>query len=82
MRSYPIPAGREFTSGKIIVPIWINDAISTIFESVPKPGFSCKGIHRRRTKTLMKNVAHPMDKLVFKVTPSARTVQGAFPILA
>jgi hypothetical protein len=52
----------------------------TIFEIVPKPTRSLRGIQSNITPTLMMNVAHPILSPVFRVRPSAKTVQGAFPI--
>jgi hypothetical protein len=54
------PTAKEFASGNMCVPISMKVAIRTIFESVPKPGRSFRGIHKRSTKTLMTKVAKPI----------------------
>ena len=61
------------------IPTSIPIAITTIFASVPKPGFSFNGIQRRRTRQLIRKVAAPMDKEVLIETPCASTDHGPFP---
>jgi hypothetical protein len=64
-----IPEITEFCLGNKCVPTSINVAIRTIFERVPKPGFSLSGIQMSRTKTLMTNVAQPILMPVLRVRP-------------
>ena len=56
--------------------------INTIFKIVPKPGFCFKGYHSIKTIKLTINVVTPIDKLVWKEIPCARTVQGLTPWFA
>ena len=51
------------------IPTSIPIAITTIFASVPKPGFSFNGIQSRRTRQLIRNVALPMVMLLLVATP-------------
>ena len=52
-----------------------------MFIIVPRPGFCFKKNHIDRTATLMKNVATPIERSVIIETPSAKTVQGEFPVV-
>jgi hypothetical protein len=79
MRSKRIPVVIELCSGNIWVPTWIKVAMRTIFESVPNPGFSRSGIQINNTKVEIRRVAKPILIPVFRVSPCAKTVQGAFP---
>ena len=54
-------------------------AISTIFNTVPKPIFKRKGIQLSITKQLIKNEAKPTLILACKATPCDKIVQGAEP---
>ena len=52
-----------------------------MFIIVPRPGFCFKKNHNDRTPTLIKNVATPIERSVIIDTPSAKTVQGEFPVV-
>jgi hypothetical protein len=52
-----------------VIPTSIPIAMTTIFASVPKPGFSFNGIQSRRTRQLIRNVALPMEMLLLVATP-------------
>lgn len=56
--------------------------INTIFKIVPNPGFCFKGYQRIKTTKLTIKVVIPIDKLVWKEIPWARTVQGLTPWFA
>ena len=55
--------------------------IIIILKIVPKPGFCLRNIHKKRTLTLTRNVAAPIDNLEFFDIPSASTDQGEFPVV-
>ena len=52
-----------------------------MFIIVPRPGFCFKKNHNDRTAMLMKNVATPIERSEVIDTPSAKTVQGEFPVV-
>ena len=52
-----------------------------MFIIVPRPGFCFKKNHNDRTPTLIKNVATPIERSVIIDAPSAKTVQGEFPVV-
>jgi hypothetical protein len=52
----------------------------TIFERVPKPGFSRNGIHNSKTTVLIPKVDHPIVISRCFEIPWANTDHGAFPI--
>ena len=54
-------------------------AMIITFSTVPTPGLSLRGIQRRSTTILTKNVAVPMLVPIMNEMPSARTVQGVTP---
>ena len=66
--------------GKKVIPTCIAMAMTTILESVPKPGRSRRGTHRSRTIELIKNVDQPSVISKRSATPCASTDHGAFPI--
>jgi hypothetical protein len=67
------------TSGIISNPSSIATAITTIFASVPKPGFCLSGIQKNKTTRETKKVAWPMFKFEFNDMPSDKTTQGELP---
>ena len=60
----------------------IAAAIIIALSMVPMPGFSFNGIHSIRTRTLTKKVVCPTDQSILMAMPSAKTVQGVFPMPA
>ena len=56
--------------------------INTIFKKVPNPGFFFFLYQRIKTTKLTIKVVIPIDKLVWKEIPWARTVQGLTPWFA
>ena len=55
--------------------------ITIILKIVPKPGFCLRNIHKKRTLTLTRNVAAPIDNSEFFDIPSASTDHGEFPVV-
>tara|TARA_B100001287_G_scaffold270745_1_gene269956 strand:+ start:52 stop:339 length:288 start_codon:yes stop_codon:yes gene_type:complete len=53
-----------------------------ILDTVPMPGISLSGTHKKRTRTPTINVERPTVNCVCSVIPCARTVQGLTPIPA
>ena len=47
---------------------------------MPIPGLRAKGIHKIKTKILIKNVIVPMLKFTFKEIPWAKTLHGEAPV--
>ena len=52
-----------------------------MFITVPNPGFCFKKNQKDKTPMLIKKVATPIERSVMFETPSARTVQGEFPVV-
>ena len=52
-----------------------------MFITVPNPGFCFKKNQKNKTPMLIKKVATPIERSVMFETPSARTVQGEFPVV-
>ena len=68
-------------AGINMMPIWMEAAMTTMFAIVPNPGLSPSGIHVKRRNELITKVARPIDIAACLDSPSAKTVQGEFPIL-
>jgi hypothetical protein len=79
-KQYIIPKEYESDIGKILTPTWIADAITTMFERVPNPGFSRRGIHRSRTSALIAKVDQPIVMSRRLEIPCVSTDHGAFPM--
>jgi hypothetical protein len=73
------PRKGECTSGITAIEICNEIGITRILKSVPKPGLSRNGIHKKRTARLISPVTNPSGKLVLKEIPCARTVHGELP---
>ena len=54
-------------------------AIIIMLNNVPMPGFCFRKNHKLRVQTLTIKVTTPIDKLIFKEIPWARTLQGDAP---
>ena len=78
MTDWRAPSGEGITGSMYSIAA----AISMAFRIVPTPGFSFNGIQRNRTAKLMRNVAWPIETPMMRAIPSAKTVQGVFPIPA
>ena len=74
-----MPTANVSTLGKNLIETSKTAAITTIFEIVPRPGFSFSGIHRSKTTTLTKKVVTPISSPVRLVKPSDKTTQGELP---
>jgi hypothetical protein len=52
-----------------------------MFEIVPNPGFSLRGIHKSKTNVLIAKVDQPIVISSLPETPCANTDHGAFPMV-